>query len=60
MTNFEYAIKVLGAEIERLRHLNGYNKPEIQELKKTIKILTDGQAYLRKEPPIGIRFFKDL
>lgn len=57
MTKFEYTIMVIGLEIKRLRTLNVGNESEIQELVGVIKILTDGKAYLRKEPPIKIKFF---
>lgn len=59
MTNFEFTIKILAAHIQMLKLIDG-SEDDVMELKGVIKILTDGQAYLRKEPPIGVRFFKHL
>jgi len=65
---FEYTITILGNEIQHNRSIQYCRCPEYtkisqernEELKKVIKILTEGSAYLRKNTPIGIRYFKNL
>lgn len=68
MTQFEYTIKILGDEIQHNRSMqycrcSEYTKiaqDHNEELRKAIKILTEGSAYLRKDPPIAVRYFRNL
>ena len=61
---FGYTVECLYWEIQKVRGLSGYSDKEtdsiVKELQSAIKVLREGQAYLRKDKPIGIRFYRDL
>ena len=61
---FEYTVKVLGLEIERLRVLNGVGHEKIEEIQKAIRVFTDGKGILThgdmKEKPVQIIMWRDL
>jgi len=59
MTSFEHTIKILGMEIQREK-LTEYSQGRITELKKAIKILTNGKGYLTTGTPKRIEFYRDL
>jgi hypothetical protein len=58
MTGFEYTIAILGSEIQKER-ING-NQYRIPELRKVIKILTDGKGYLTRGTPKNVQFYGDM
>jgi len=53
---FNNTIKIIAAEIDKFQSL----KFDTSELEKAIKVLRDGQGYLRKDKPIGIVFYGDM
>ena len=66
MSQFEYAIKVLGGKIGELSVIDncGCHTEHIKELQKAIQVFIRGQGYLTRgdhvECPVGVVFFDKM